>query len=201
MDRTTIHDDSAGDESLAYDTVTTSIGGGDLVNDPATPIGSVGALTLAVSTTYGVWLKVSVKKDSWSYYDAPGDETIDATLVEMAASGSATIVTDSTNTTPASAGAMVASTSGFAYLYIGKVTVDADGVGAVEQYRKSDIILPASLYPAHIRSTDNSNDNAITKGTDNGLYLAPDAFMTGLTQAGGITVSDNGDGTWEVDDS
>ena len=198
VDRTTIHDDSAGDEILAFNTVGVTIGLGVLVDDPTAPVAPVGELTLAASTDYGVWLKVPVKKDSWDYYDAPGDETIDATLVEMAETGSATIVTDSTNTDPGDAGAMVASTSGFAYLNIGKVEVDANDVMTITQYRKSDIILPASLYPAHIISTDNSNDNAITKGTDNGVYLAPDAFVVSISGGTDITIDDDGGGAFTI---
>ena len=201
VQRTTVFQDSAGADILAFSNVGVSVNSGKMASDPDPTIAPVGAISLSLSTTYGIWLKVSVRKSGWSYYDAPGEETIDATLVDFAANSTASIVADSTYTAESSASGITSTTSGFAYIYIGKVTVDVDGVVTVAQHRRSDVILPASLYTGHILSTDNSNDNALTLGTDQGLYLAPDAFVTGLTSAGGITVSDNGDGTWEVDDT
>jgi hypothetical protein len=78
------------------------------------------------------------------------------------------------------------------------VTVDADGIPTISQHLKSDVLLPASLYPGHIRSTDNSNNNAIVLGTDQGLYLDPESIVVSITGGTDISVADDGGGAFTI---
>ena len=169
IEATTLTADSAGYDLWASTYVNTTINMGDLVGDPDGPSGTEGSLTLSASTDYGVWIKVLVRKDSWGNYDAPGSDTIAATLVQMAQNHAAEIVTSSTHTNKSDQNSITASTSGYAYFYVGKVEVDADSVMTILQSRKSDLELPASLYPFAIISTD--ADQSLVPGTDGGIYV------------------------------
>lgn len=134
--------------------------------------------TLAVNTTYGVWIKAgsSVSSADAAYFR--DDETAPYNYlgyqdINVAGAGGADeIIVSSTYTSQDDMGTLTATTADYSYVWIGKVTVgDANTAFAIEQWLRSDIIMPAYTGPAGFKSADSGN--ALTTGSDGNLYVAP----------------------------
>lgn len=151
---------------------------------------SAGFETLSASTTYGVWLKLTadakivdvvgqlsaakgIGPASSQWYD---DALITPYGPSGASSSLATIHIDSDYTVPGDASTIVANNTGFAYYYVGKVTVGTDRVTEILQYRKSDLIVPPVMLPLNFAISSDA-DNELLDGIDTGdgrvFYKAP----------------------------
>ena len=163
------------------------IGLGLLISD-AVPIGNAGAgyLTLTASSTYGIWLMVGADNtfsSGSSSFDPiqglfPNSVSVHFQRFDF---GAARVASSSTYTDPEDAPDMglneaVVDTKDLA-IYLGKVVVDADGVGTITQYRESDVCLHSPLLTAPVIVSDTgiggSADNTLSPGDDGGAYLAP----------------------------
>ena len=159
--------------------ITPSIGSGDLISR-SVPIGSAGAgyLTLSSSTTHGIWLMVGADNN---FGPVSAFNPIQGLFPNSAAVhlqrfdfGAARVASSSTYTDPEDApdmglsGAVVDDKD--LAIYLGRVVVDANGVGAITQYRESDITLHSPLLTAPVIVSDDAA-NTITEGTDGGAYL------------------------------
>jgi hypothetical protein len=132
------------------------IGSGSLISEDI-PIGdaAAGYLTLTASTTYGIWLMVGALNNfpAASPFTAisglfPGGTAVNFQTFSF---GTAAVHADSTNVDSSDAAAMgLVSTvdSKNLAIYLGKVVVDADGVGTLTQYRRSDVTLHSPLMTA-----------------------------------------------------
>lgn len=136
-----------------------------LKNDPfyTTPIGYfVGA----VSTSYGVWLKVA--RNAAGSLDSPAGSAEPYTTVDYSSftTGSEILVTSSF-TDPT---ATPTYDDDFAHIYLGKVTYDSVGAPTVIQFRRSDVITSLAAWPTNFTIVSADAGNQISTGTDGGAY-------------------------------
>ena len=139
-----------------------------LLNDPFNT-GTVGYFVASVSTDYGVWLKLE-RVDATSLFDPESLGEI-YTGMKYFIHSNAEIFISSTfvnsSDTPTYSG-------DFSYIYIGKVSYDADGNATIQQRRRSDIVTAVTAYPTGITVVSTDADNSITTGTDGrAFYEAP----------------------------
>ncbi len=168
VDVMAIKPDSAGLQyatfySLGYFTVGvgTTNGGPDKVTG--------GEIALAASTTYGVWLSLEWQGNA---HDPPGSTAISFQFVDFWLAGYAggEIIISTAYTDPGDYYLLQAANASTSYFYIGKIITDADKVGDIRQYRKSDIVVPSVTLPRQILSqTASVNDLDIDAG-DGGIY-------------------------------
>jgi len=131
--------------------VTVSIGSGALKNHPAGT--AAGHIALSASYTYGIWLT--------------GGYTTTGTSSDFFSSDATGRGYDKVDGYPLYLNNIIASAdyvdpgdkpdNGRVWLYIGKVTVDSDGIPEIVQWQKSDIILPFFMMPWVQPSTDSPN--------------------------------------------
>ena len=136
-----------------------------LKNDPfyTTPIGYfVGA----VSTSYGVWLKVA--RNAAGSLNSPAGSAEPYTTVDYSSftTGSEILVTSSF-TDPT---ATPTYDDDFAHIYLGKVTYDSVGAPTVIQFRRSDVITSLAAWPTNFTIVSADAGNQISTGTDGGAY-------------------------------
>lgn len=118
-----------------------------LRGDPWNPEGTVGEFTCAVDTTYGVWL--AVDRSAQEAEAGFGGSDYDG-LNSLPLGPTAEILVDSTNHGPgywSGGGTTPAFDEEVAYIFLGRVAIDAEGVVTITQHRKHDIVLPALAYP------------------------------------------------------
>lgn len=145
-----------------------NVNGNNLRNLPGG--GTVGTITLAGSTTYGVWIELS-----WSItgnYDKTAGITGDFTnWTHQSFTLGGDVIASTTATTSSGASTLMGAASGKSYLFIGAVTTDGSGGATIAQYLRSDLILPATALPNRIVSTDSGN--LIYIGGDGALMVDP----------------------------
>lgn len=147
-----------------------------------------GYTALNVSTTYGIWARASyVLVDSSSDYFSSGDGDSRGYMnTDTYALFVTNVEKDDINTDPDAYEG-----TDDAHLYIGKVTVDANGAWTIKQYWRSDIVCPCFVMPYVSISADAGNslrmdssdgllfvppivsgdaNNSISQGTDYGAY-------------------------------
>jgi len=162
--------DSFAANFMAFNQATIVVNGGTLSGGPDDLTG--GELAVAPSTTYGVWFRLT-----WITSDVAVDTSWISVAPDFASwilygfGTTVTVVSSTTYTVPGDQSDFVASTSGYSYIYIGKVVTDADGVPTFSQHLRSDLTLPAVTLPFNIISSDGGN--AIVRGTDDGLFYEP----------------------------
>lgn len=136
-----------------------------LKNDPfyTTP---VGYFVGAVSTSYGVWLKVA--RNAFGSLNSPAGSAEPYTTVDYSSfiTGSEILVTSSF-TDPT---ATPTYDSDFAHIYLGKVTYDSAGAPTVIQFRRSDVITSLASWPTNFTIVSADAGNQISTGTDGGAY-------------------------------
>jgi hypothetical protein len=136
-----------------------------LKNDPfyTTP---VGYFVGAVSTSYGVWLKVA--RNAAGSLNSPAGSAEPYTTVDYSSfiTGSEILVTSSF-TDPT---ATPTYDSDFAHIYLGKVTYDSAGAPTVIQFRRSDVITSLASWPTNFTIVSADAGNQISTGTDGGAY-------------------------------
>jgi hypothetical protein len=136
-----------------------------LKNDPfyTTP---VGYFVGAVSTSYGVWLKVA--RNAFGSLNSPAGSAEPYTTVDYSSfiTGSEILVTSSF-TDPT---ATPTYDSDFAHIYLGKVTYDSGGAPTVIQFRRSDVITSLASWPTNFTIVSADAGNQISTGTDGGAY-------------------------------
>ena len=151
-----------------------SFNSANLYNDAFGPLTGNGYLTLAASKTYGVWLEIEWTSASFSNI-VSGSAVFNGAVNNIQArygnSGGALIRTSETYTDYDDGTAFANSESQNAMIYIGKVETDANGVVAITQYRRSDVVIPISEIADPLVSSD--DPNALGTGTDGGLYVEP----------------------------
>lgn len=146
----------------------------NLYNDPFGVFSTNGYLTLAASKTYGVWLEVEWVKSQFSNIVGGSgifSGAVDTIQTIYGNAGGALIRTSETYTDLGQGTAFANSESQNAMIYIGKVETDANGVVAITQYRRSDVVIPISEIADPLISSD--DPNALGTGTDGGLYVEP----------------------------
>ena len=160
--------DSSGDYKIPgwQANETTLPSGGGMVGNPSGT--AVASFTLAASTTYGVWLNLG------GGAAATGDATffsggfIDTEVVAMG--GAVEVSVDDTNTSADDMVAKVAAAAGSSYFFVGSVAVGvAVSPFTIAQWVRSDVFCPFMSAGASFVSQD--ADNAISLGTDNGLWV------------------------------
>lgn len=143
-----------------------NVNGNSLRNLPGG--GTVGTISVAVSTTYGVWVELS-----WSitgnYNKTAGIAGDFTNWTHQSFSLGADVITSTAAVASSGASTLMAAASGKSYLFIGTVTTDGSGGAAISQYLRSDLILPAVALPNRIMSTDSPNQIEI--GTDGALLV------------------------------
>jgi hypothetical protein len=160
--------DSASNDIPSFRKVQTTINTGDLVDDPIAP-GTVGEITLAASTTYGVWIEVDFEDPGTNYRNPYGGVSYQwVNWIPMQFSTTARIVVDSTLTDEDDAAAKTAANSDKGYYYVGKVALDADELATITQHLKSDLTLPVFGFPFQILSDD--ANQSLTTGADGGIF-------------------------------
>lgn len=151
-----------------------SFNSANLYNDAFGPLTGNGYLTLAASKTYGVWLEIEWTSASFSNI-VSGSAVFNGAVNNIQArygnTGGALIRTSETYTDYDDGTAFANSESQNAMIYIGKVETDANGVVAITQYRRSDVVIPISEIADPLISSD--SPNALSTGTDGGLHVEP----------------------------
>lgn len=142
------------------------VNGSGLRNLPSS--GSYGTITLAASTTYGVWIELL-----WSItgnYDKTAGISGDFTnWTHQSFSLGGEVIVSTTHTSSGGAQGLMAAASQKSYLFVGSVTTDGSGGATIAQYLRSDLVLPAVALPNRIMSTDALNQIVI--GTDGALFV------------------------------
>lgn len=140
-----------------------------LLNDPFIA-GDVGYFVASVSTDYGVWIKVA-RNAEFSVNIPPGNsEPYSGIAVQGYIHSSEILVSTEFvefHETPTY-------DDDYAFIYIGKVSYDEDGIATVTQYRRSDIVTGIATYPVGFTIASADAGNSITEGSDGGaFYEAP----------------------------
>lgn len=147
--------------------------GGSLLNAPGGNIATSGYEEMAESTTYGVWLAVAISAGNVSN---PFSENPTFTIKRIGTSGSDCGIAISTDYTNSDDGEDFAVAEGnvWGFYYIGSAY---SGIGtdfAINQWRKSDIVVPMTTLPSAIKVVSTDANNDITAGADGGaFYDAP----------------------------
>lgn len=149
-----------------------SFNSGKLFADEFSPLSTLGSQTISTSTTYGVWIEVEFFKSSFSNI-VSGTAVFNGAVNDIQTiygnSGGALVRVSTTYTDYDEGTAFANSESANCMFYLGKVEVDADGVVTITQYRKSDICVGLATGTDPLISGD--ADNAISSGTDGGLWV------------------------------
>jgi hypothetical protein len=58
------------------------------------------------------------------------------------------------------------------FAYIGKISIDEDGIATITQYRKSDFVTGIVTWPAAFNVVSSDAGNDITTGSDSGAYYS-----------------------------
>jgi hypothetical protein len=125
--------------------------GGELENDPFLPLGgTVGYEVLSASTTYGVWLIITITTGT---ADNPGSGEFDQVESYYGAPGGSVIGFSSDYTTLSQGPAYAAAVGGgpFAMIYLGQVSLDSSGEPTIRQHRRSDVVIPIASLPKAIQ--------------------------------------------------
>lgn len=105
--------------------------------------GTVGHLVLDVSKTYGVWIRLGRSSGTHTSTDTEFDD-----VLSQGFAGSAVIIADDTKIDPDDDWDYSGTNS---YIFIGQVSVDANGAATIKQHLKSDLVIPlASTLPSGI---------------------------------------------------
>lgn len=140
---------------------------------------SIGSHTLSTSTDYGFWLKypagfanaLSQSNNTGLLADAAVGEEIE-TYYYSFDTADATLVVSTTHTDAGDQGGMTATTSGFGYLYVGKIAVDANGGATITQVLRGDRTLPSWLFVTSVNTVSSDSTNLISQNpADGGAFL------------------------------
>lgn len=156
--------DSGGTDLMGLDEISVGIGLGQLVDDPAG--GGPGEISLDDNEVYGVWIEFTTTRDQ-DFWLPASPEYVNLSDYEFL-SGVIVASKDSPGNSPNDALLLAAAGSGKAYKWVGRVDT-TDGVPTIQQYLKSDLMLPGFAVPYQLVSAD--LDNAMQTGTDNGLKV------------------------------
>ena len=135
----------SGTDSLESNTVEyfPTVSAGPLVS-AANPIGGIsppGALPLAVSTDYGIWIVAETANASRTPLDTLGTPKVMQIYDPIVISDTTAIAASDANSLTSSG-----TYQGYAAWFLGLVDVDGDGVVSITQYRKSDIALVEPVW-------------------------------------------------------
>jgi hypothetical protein len=125
-----------------------------LLGDPYHPDGPIGSTTLAPSTTYGIWLSISRMP---SAAIAGGFDSDYLGLQASSLGQWAEILVTSDHIGPGYWRAMTTAppfSDDTAYVFLGRVEVDAELNPTILQHRRSDLVLPILTYPYGIQFPD-----------------------------------------------
>ena len=139
-----------------------------LQNDPFLT-GTVGYFVAAASTDYGVWLKLQRNLGGFDNPNASSEPYSE--LVYEGFITSCEILVSSTFVEKFSTPTF---DDDFAHVYLGKVSVNAESVPTITQYRRSDVMTGIVAWPTNFTIVSGDAGNSLTTGSDNGaFYDAP----------------------------
>jgi hypothetical protein len=145
-----------------------TINEGALRNDPF-PVLAEGYYVLSVSTDYGVWLKLgrTVALEAFNFDPSPNEPYSVLNFYGTNSQCEVIVTSDFVNKSETPT---FDENNDFAYL--GKISVDEDGIATITQYRKSDFVTGIVTWPAAFNIVSADDGNSITQGTDGGAYYS-----------------------------